>query len=729
MRRSFLAVGLGLGTVIAILLAAAVTSRVRQGGRASRNLLLVTLDTVRADRIGAYGYAGAETPALDRLAREGLRFQRAFSAVPLTLPSHATLLSGLLPPRHGLRNNGAGEFPQDRETLATTLSAAGYRTAAFTGAFVLDRRFGLARGFEIFDDEIARDPAAPAGLEAERAGSVVVDRALEWLAREDPRPFFAWVHLYDPHAPYTPPEPFRSRHPNNPYQGEIASADSQVGRLLEMLDRRSLASSTIVAVVADHGEALGEHGELTHGLLLYDATLRVPFLLRAPGLLDPSRVVQAPVGLADVAPTLGGLLEKPLAPVPEGRGPPHGILDGRDISAALLRGEEPSPGDLYAESEYPRLFGWSSLASLRRRHLKYISAPRPELYDVARDPDESVNLFDPSRARSDLDLRLSILRKEARVPAPVPAGSGGETIARLASLGYIGGVPPSSEDLEEERARKDPKDMVGAFRAFEEANWKVQAGQFGEAASVIEPLLSLDPENSVFRGLLAQAHRGMKNLPRAIQLYREAVAASPRDPEARYNLAVALQEAGRPAEALAAVAESIRRDPRRPEAHNVLGIALLATDKPGEALAEFDRALLLDPRDPAAHNNRGNVLRPLGRLPEAEAAYRRAIALAPAYAEPWNGLGALEVERSRPGAALPLFERALALAPAYHEARLNRGIALETLGDTRRAVDAYRDFLAAARNDPAFSAQREVARQLIARISRQHPKAGRTEGG
>lgn len=728
MRRSLLAAVVGLGTAIAILLAAAVSSRGRQRASVSRNLLLVTLDTVRADRIGAYGFAAAETPALDRLAREGVRFERAYSAVPLTLPSHATLLSGLLPPRHGLRNNGAGEFPRDRETLATTLSEAGYRTGAFTGAFVLDRRFGLARGFENFDDEIPRDPAAPAGLEAERPGSVVVDRALEWLAREDPRPFFAWVHLYDPHAPYTPPEPFRSRHPDDPYQGEIAGTDAQVGRLLEMLDRRSLASSTIVAVLADHGEALGEHGELTHGLLLYEPTLRVPFLLRAPSLLEPGRVVETPVGLADVAPTLAALLEKPLAPAREGSGPSSVTLDGRDIAPALRRGEEPSPGDLYAESEYPRIFGWSGLASLRRRHMKYISAPRPELYDIVRDPGESVNLFDPSQGRSDLDQKLSLLRKEARAPAPLPAGSADETIARLASLGYIGGVPPSTEPSKEDRARKDPKEMVSAFRAFEEANWEVQAGRFGAAVAMLEPLVPVDPENAVFRGLLAQAHRGLKNFPRAVRLYREAVAASPADSEARYNLAVTLQEAGRPAEALVAIVESIQRDPRRPEAHSVLGIALAAAGKPAAALAEFDLAVRLDPRNPAAHNNRGNVLRPLGRLSEAEAAYRRAIALAPAYAEPWNGLGALEVERSNPAAALPFFEKALALAPAYHEARLNRGIALETLGDTRQAVDAYRDFLDAAGNDPAFAAQRQVARQLIARLTRQ-PKTKTLEGG
>src|SRR5262249_49431400 len=227
----------------------------------------MTLDTVRADRLGAYGYPGAEPPALDRLAREGLRFDQAVSAAPLTLPSHATLFSGLTPPHHGLRNNGAGRFPDDRATLATLLSARGYATGAFVGSFVLDHRFGLARGFDVYDDEIDRDPNAPGSWEAERSGSQVADRALAWLEKAaggpDGRPFCAWVHFYDAHAPYAPPEPYSGRHRDAPYDGEVAFVDAQVARLLEYLDRRGLAGSTVVVAAADHGEALGEHGELT----------------------------------------------------------------------------------------------------------------------------------------------------------------------------------------------------------------------------------------------------------------------------------------------------------------------------------------------------------------------------------------------------------------------------------------------------------------------------------
>jgi arylsulfatase A-like enzyme/Flp pilus assembly protein TadD len=711
---------MSIAAALAFSLIGLFCARQRNGAKASRpqNLLLITLDTVRADHIGIYGYKPAETPALDRLAKQGLRFEHALSAVPLTLPSHATILSGLTPPHHGLRNNAAGRFPVDRETLATQLSAAGYRTGAFVGSFVLDHRFGLARGFDVYDDEIERDPAASdlGGLEAERPGSVVVDRALAWLekvaAQEPERPFFAWVHLYDAHAPYTPPEPYRSRHKDAPYDGEIASVDAQVGRLLEFLDRRKLYASTLVAVAADHGEALGEHGELTHGVLLYEPTLRVPLILRSPQSLPAGKVIETPVGLADLAPTLAGLIG--LKPAPATRGNAvAGSPDGRDLSALLRQGAEPSEADLYAETEYPRIFGWSGLYALRHGKLKYIAAPTAELFDLSHDPGEAANLLEARARRADLDVRLTRLQENAR--APEAAGHSDETVAKLASLGYIGGNPsPSSQDPQ---ALKDPKEMVRSFRQFEQANWALLAGHADEAAKTLEPLVAADPGNSVFRGLLAKTHRRKGNYSRAIALYREAVAAAPDDPEVRYNLAVTLQEAGRGSEALAAVTEAIRRDPSRPEAHNALGITLSQTGRLTEALAEFDRAVKLDPRDARPQNNRGNVLKQMGRLDEAEQAYRRAVELAPRYAEAWNGLGTLEVARDRSAAAIPHFQRALELAPQYHEARLNLGIAFETMGNRPAALAAYRDFIREAGQDPGFAAQRAVARQLIARLS------------
>jgi arylsulfatase A-like enzyme/Tfp pilus assembly protein PilF len=672
------------------------------GDGGGHNLLLVTLDTVRADRLGAYGYAAAETPVLDRLAREGVRFEQAIASAPLTLPSHATLLSGLLPPQHGLRNNGSGAFPAGHPTLAAELAAAGYRTAAFVGAFVLDRRFGLGRGFEIYDDEVPRPTGAE--TESERPAREVVDRALAWLDAADPqaRPFFAWVHLYDAHAPYSPPEPYASRHPGRPYDAEIAAVDAEIGRLLELVERRGWSERTLVVVVGDHGEALGEHGELTHGLLLYEPTLRVPWLLRAPALLPAGWAIRRPVGLADLAPTAAALL---------GRAWPTAAA-GRSLAADLRARREPAPADVYSETEYPRLFAWSALAALRRGDRKYIAAPRPELYELEADPDEGRDLAaGEPRAAAELARALRALRAPAAAVLAPPPDS--ETRARLASLGYVAGPAPAPT-----ASPADPKDRVADFRRYEEAHWALAEGRVADAVGALEPLVAGDPANPVFRGALAEARRRTGEHARAAELYRQAAAAAPADPQVWYNLALTLQEGGRPEDAAAALAESVRLDPARPEAWNALGVCRALLGESAAAQAAFARAVELDPRNAVAANNLGNALRELGRLAEAEAAYRQAIAAAPEYPEPLNGLGTLEVQRDRPAAAVGWFERSLALAPARHEARLNLAIALELLGERDRALAAYRDFLAASADDPHYAEQRRAALGLAARLAR-----------
>lgn len=699
-RRSTFPMALSVGLALLVLLCLGGCSPRRETAPVPKNLVLITLDTVRADHLGSYGHAAARTPWLDRLATEGVRFTQASSPVPLTLPSHSSLLSGLLPPHHGLRNNGAGSFPDGRETLATLLSAQGWRTGAFVGAFVLDRRFGLARGFQTYDDEIERAPGATMSLEAERPGREVMDRALAWLGvilgEDTSKPFFLWVHLYDAHAPYSPS-----------YDGEIAKVDEQVGRLLRELETRGLSGTTVVAVAADHGESLGEHGELTHGLLLYEPTLHVPLLVKAPGLA--ARVVETPVSLVDVGPTLAGLVGKALP----------GTLDGRDLSAALREGKEPPPSDLYAETQYPAVFGWSPLSALRRRNLKYISSPKPELYDLTRDPHESKNL-QGAKEEEGFAGRLAAIESGAVETQKVSAGvADAETRARLASLGYVaGGTAPSPKRTE--RTGRNPVEAVDLFQRFERAHNLLGSGRpedAREALSELEALVAADPGNPVFRGKLAQAWKERGELGRAVPLYRQAAEDAPGDPEAWYNLATALQQAGRLGEAREALATAMHLDPARPEAHNMLGIVHLAEGRPEEARQELELAVRLDPRNAHALNNLGNVLRDLRRPAEAEAAYRRAVAAAPRYAEPFNGLGTLEVERDRPVQALSYFEQALRLAPRYHEVRLNRAIAFDMAGETEAAAAAYRDFLAATGEDPRFSQQRRAAQQLLARLS------------
>jgi arylsulfatase A-like enzyme/Flp pilus assembly protein TadD len=695
-------------SLAAIVLSSAVACGENPGPRPElpTSLLLVTLDTLRADRVGAYGATDVQTPNLDRLAREGVRFAHAVSPAPLTLPAHASLLTGLLPDRHGLRNNGAGRLAQDIPTLAGRLTAAGYRSGAFTGAFVLDRRFGLDRGFDHYDDEVPRSPGGIAALEAERPGREVTNRALAWLREAPEQPFFAWVHLYDAHAPYEPPEPFRSAFPGRPYDGEVAAVDAEVGRLIAELTRLGLDRRTLVAVVGDHGEALGEHGELTHGLLLYEGSLSVPCLLRAPGLLAAGQVVRTPVGIVDLGPTLAGLVGEPL------ESGPQPTLDGRNLSRVLRSGGEPPPSDVHSESLYPAVMGWSPIASLRRGDLKYIASPEAELFDLARDPGETANLVGqrPDAAR---DMAAAIAaRCRTDEPAESTATVDAETRAMLAQLGYV----TSSEPPTPAGPAADPKRMVGLFSRFEEAHWALLDGRLDAARPALEELVRADPANPVFRAQLAEVFRRSGELDRAVDTYREAVAAAPEDPEALYNLGVTLQEAGRASEAVVALRHSLELGPDRSEAHNALGVALSLTGDLAAAAEQFRQAAAADPRDASAFNNLGNVCRDLGRGDQAESAYRRAIELDPSYADPWNGLGALEVSRHNPGAAIPHFDRALELAPDRLEVELNLGIALEESGDRAGAAAAYRDFLARSQDDPRYGTLRQAASQLLARL-------------
>jgi arylsulfatase A-like enzyme/Flp pilus assembly protein TadD len=614
------------------------------------SLLLVTVDTLRADRLGAYGRKDVATPRLDALAARGALFEEALASVPLTLPSHATILSGLEPPRHGVRDNGTYVFPDSRETLATVLRSRGYRTGAFVGAYVLDRRFGLARGFDVYDDRIERRSEGGSALESERPGEEVAAAAERWIGQAAV-PFFAWVHLYDPHAPYAPPSPHREEYAGRLYDGEVAYADACIGRLLDAAERRA-KGRLLVAVTADHGEALHEHGEPTHGLFVYQSTLRVPMLLAGPKV--PRGVRRSgPARTSDVTPTLLSLLG---VPAPQG-------LDGRD----LLQG--PLPRESYAETFYPRTFGWAPLFSYRLGALKLVDAPRPELYDLGADPGEDQDLAD--RRPDDvarLRQALAAFRGEDR-PRVVPSLAP-EVAERLRALGYAGEAPPPPTADE---TLRDPKDALPSFREFEEAAGAEARGDLAAAAAGYRRLVEREPDNPVFRRSLAAALRraGLEDEAARVAGEAEREAANA---DLAHERALALAGAGRVDEAIRAEAHAIAMNPQLPEPHNHLAVLEARRGRPREALAAVEEALRLDPNNAQAWNNRGNILRALGQREEAGAAYRRAAELAPRYADPLNGLGVLAVEDRDLGAAAHLFERVLALDPRYSEARLNLAV-------------------------------------------------------
>jgi len=644
------------------------------------NVLLITLDTFRADRVGAL------TPNLTALANEGVAFDHAVAPAPLTLPAHATILSGVLPLHHGVRNNGAGSF--SGQTVATRLQSSGWRTGAFVAAFVLDHRFGLARGFDVYDDAIIRDPNddSTSALEAQRRGGEVVDAALTWLKREDGRPFFAWVHLYDAHVPYAPPPP----HPQS-YDGEIRYVDSQVGRLLAAINRRN----TIVVIVGDHGEALGEHGEPTHGLLLYEGTLRVPMIFAAPNL-RAYRVTE-PVSTADVVPTLAAL-----AGVPMG-----GTLDGRSLADDLKKQRQPKRVHIYAETQYPVSFGWTALSSLRSGNTKLISGGKPELFDLARDPHETSNVIE-DRRRSYREMQSSLEALLKTGTAAGPAAVDDETRAKLASLGYI--APSGSPGT---GSGRDPRETLPLFLKFEEAMTRLNANDARRALPLLEEIVAADPANRLFRSTLARAVRSLGDRRRAVALYRESVALAPNDADTWYNLATTLQEAGQLREARIAIDEALRREPNRPEAHNTLGVIHASEGNLAAAAEQFRNALVTDPRNARAYNNLGNVLRGLGHAAEATDAYRHASELAPSYPDPLNGMGVMLVQQGRARDAITYFDAALRLAPAFYEARLNRAIALQIAGDGATARLELTALLAALPPGRTFEEQRRAARAVL----------------
>jgi len=412
-------------------------------------VVIITLDTTRADRLSVYGFAHAAMPHLDRLAREGVVFDQAISVAPLTLPAHCSLFTGLFPPAHGVRDNGDRPLSSEHTTLAETLRAQGFRTGAFVGSIVLDADRGLAQGFDYYRGVVDTDAPgrAPGPPRRRRADDVVTD-AIRWIDGIDGSPFFLWAHLYDPHRPYDPPEPFRSRY-TDPYIAEITFVDSQVGRVLEALDRRNLLERTIVVVTADHGESLGEHGERDHGIFVYESVLRVPLIIRSPNV-SPRRVADV-VRLVDVVPTVLDLL-----------GVPGRLVDGTSL-AGMLRGERRHVElDAYSESRYPLRFGWSHLRALRAGRYKLIEAPRPEFYDLEQDPLEERNLYEERRdlARA-FAQRLGMLERGVSAR---PRDDGPDSLPpddlrqRLASLGYIGSG--AFRDPSDRHDLPDPKDCI-----------------------------------------------------------------------------------------------------------------------------------------------------------------------------------------------------------------------------------------------------------------------------
>jgi arylsulfatase A-like enzyme/Tfp pilus assembly protein PilF len=619
-----------------------------------RNVLLVTLDTVRADRLGAYGYAGAETPHLDALAARGVRFDDAVAPSPITGPSHAAMFTGLYPGRLGVRDNATTPLPEDAVTLAALLRDGGMATGAFIGAFILDRPYGFANGFEHFGSGFER---VESGREtnAERRGDAVVDDALTWLrSLPGDRPFFAWVHLYDAHAEYGAPEPFGSRFAANPYDGEIAFVDAQVGRLLDALRARNTLDDTLVVAIADHGEALGDHGEDEHGVFLYDEVIRIPWIVAGPGARH-GHVVAEQVRATDLMPTV---LDALGIEVPAG-------LDGESLTALLNGGAREEAPPAYAESHYPRLhYGWSELRAVRAEGWKAVDAPRPELYNLREDPRELHNLYDTRQALADRMIeQASRLGREMEATAAPVRTADRETLDRLRTLGYVGiaAPPPPGTRL------PDPKDRIHERREYRTlmtaAIDAMREGRLDDAERSLRRLADINARAPDVHQFLGEVYQRQGRLTEALAAFEASSLLNPASAGPLLSAAEVYLQRREPARARARLDDAERVDPRSFDVALVRGQVFEAEGRMDDALAEYERAAELNPANPRARLSAMQVASQVKRFDRAEAHARHLLGIGYQPARTHVALGQLAQMQGRVAEAERHYRAALTLEP------------------------------------------------------------------
>jgi choline-sulfatase len=613
---------------------------IRRDGRL--NVLLITLDTTRADRLGCYGYAAAKTPNLDALARAGVLFRNVYAPVPLTLPSHCSIMTGLAPLRHGVHNNGSYVLGPEHATLAEMLGAEGFRTAAFVASFSVDSRFGIGQGFTHYDDSFqAGQPFKP--VNSERRADAVAARFSSWLDGQAGELFFAWVHFFDPHLPYRPPAPYDREFADNPYDGEVAFMDEAVGTVVGRIRAKGLVDRTLVVVAGDHGEAFGEKVETGHGVFLYDQTMRVPLILCAPGRIPGGRSVAPRVRLTDIMPTVLDMLG---LPVPAG-------IDGESL-VPLAAGKKGSDRDVYIETFYPREnYGWSELVGLVSERWKYIRAPRPELYDLAADPAETRNLATASGSvAAGLGRKLEAL---VRAGAGVAGGSArvltAEEEERLRSLGYVN----FSVGAAGSGAAADPKDKLDVLRLSQTAEGYELEGRIAEARDAYARLLELVPES----------------------------------PASYVNLALCEARMQRFDEALATLELGTERIPESAVLHVRLGHTYLLLGRAGEALASMDRTIALEPNNVDAYTAAASALEALGRKAEGRGYLEKAIAVEPENKFLRTNLAMSLASSGDVAAAVEIYKALVADFPWDHVLRQHLGVAYGVTGDYANAIASF----------------------------------------
>lgn len=628
------------------------------------NILFITIDTLRPDHLGCYGYDKVKTPHIDRLAKDGILFSNAYSPVPLTLPSHVSMMTGQYPLQHGVRNNGNFVLADSAKTLAEILKQSGYRTGAVVSSFVLASYYGLNQGFDFYDDHFfgAKEETADYS-ENFRLGEGVTDAGKKWLQKNHQKPFFLWLHYFDPHAPYDPPSPFDTEYKESPYDGEIAYTDKCLGDFFEEMERFSLLENTCVIMVGDHGEGLWEHNEQTHGLFIYDTTLRVPFIISCPRLFPKGHQVDPMVRIIDIMPSILELLSIPS----------KGInLQGQSLMPLLSGKEKDISLNLFCETIYPKLnLNWAPLEGIVTADgWKYIHAPKPELYDLNKDPQEKVNLL------SDYPRKVSLLKEEClslkkELLEKSNSQEGSKKIAlspaereRLQSLGYIGFSGSADEETgdQSDLLLPDPKDKAHLLAKLDMARGLDEEGRHEEAIKIYEAVLQEDPENLM--GL--------------------------------YAVGLIYKNMGRPEDSLKKISKLVEYDPQNFDAWNIVGLLYDMLGQPDKAAQAYKDSIRINPMIPYVHHNLGRVYMQLNEL---DLARREFLAMMEVSQDPvvlsmaYGNLGGIYAMQGKAEKALRRFKDAVQHDSHNHDAQVGLADTYYHLEDIDQSIEVWKNII------------------------------------
>lgn len=699
------------------------------------NVIVITIDTLRADHLGCYGYRAVKTPNIDALARQGILFWQAYTPTPVTFPSHTSIFTGTYPPFHGIRNNGNFILDSKALTLAEILTEHGYRTAAFIGAYVLDSYYGLDQGFQTYDDDFSEGKSNEQELYQEKNAEQVTQEAVKWLEKNGQDRFFIWLHYFDPHAPYSPPSPFREEYSHNLYDGEIAYTDYWLGVLFRQLQKQKLDAKTLVILTSDHGESLGEHDELTHGVFIYDSTLRIPLIIKG-SQLPSSKTVSTQVRTIDLLPTILQILGINLP----------GQIQGQSLLNLVNGQPDKKERILYCESYLPYYnHGWSPLSGIRTHDWKYIRAPKPELYDLRKDPAERRNrIGELSAVRGKMEAELSSLLSSIAPPPKAEknrhteATDGNQAafvpdqdrLKRLMSLGYIS---TASSIKPKEGSLADPKDKIGLLNYLNRGMGFLEDKDPNRAIREFKTLVEMDPNNTFGHLILGSTYCQVKFYDLALQEFLTVARIDDMYMDIHNRLASVYQIKGLSERAIEEYKLSIRNYPRCAENYNLLATVYIDLNRYDEAIEQLKEALRLKPDFIRAHNNLGLAYGRKKSYALAIEEFQAALRGSSSIAEIYNNLGCVYLElgillregknmpqfpispqemekiygqipnlREHPAQAFDLakeaFEQALKIDPHFRDARINLGITYLNVGSLDKAIAEYQKILA---DDPS----------------------------